>query len=953
MDNFRYQQTAFGGIREDVGDTYHARDSLNMLTDYGRVRKRHGYRQTLSFEGAVRWVGDVALSGKEYRLIYAGARFYLRDADDPDEQAYYRDVTLSGTRHTVLPDRLLDRAIQVYQQSGKAYVVGAGDYLVLSLIDGRPQLRRVEDEEHTYVPTTRIGITADSAATYVEQTPDEEEGDWWILQDGVYQEVHLDSQNPPEVGVTYYRRVATYSAGRELDRPNLLSTYRINTLFGCEQASSTYRLDVPSIDPDGKVEVKIRALRGEQVRSYTLTSYAQATEERALVKGDDLTGKTLLVHQGTGTSSSLHLIPAKVGMAAVTFERGMIVWEADGVTSTAWNDARLVVHTPLGNTTIATAHRSSWTSPYTVTIVDAQVPMGDIGSVTALGWDMGDRLSAVLPRLTGDLRSGNTVKGSVDFRTGKLTIDMDTTPPDSFDNITVKFRYRPTEYTADLINLSARSVVWGIDGRQDRLFVADPTKGADYHSASGDMTYFADTDYTALGSGKVIGYLPVNDNTLATFTDEEYGHNLFVRKGSWSEQTITVGDVANTTYTALFPIVGSWRVRSPYPVGFGEIGGQKVFATPEGVYSLVYNSQYQEGKSRLKGKVDISSPLCARSHDGKYYLSTGNGVWVLDSRLTYGDKGDEVFELSRLGIEGVSCWFESRGQLGFGTLDGRVCVVDEGFADVTFKPLLAGDLTLDGEGGAVVSQEIEPPLGSKLYLDCDAYYPLAQGEMAGGVCYLPADGVDSVYEGQTVYLGEGRTPATVAEIDWAKCAVTFAEESEYPQGSITLWGNAQGVPLDWTREGNYLTLTRKDGFSVKLTSLEGVATGKWVSTFPVVAYWESQSLAIGKGEQNKLLTRLSATFLSAIRGGAEVVVSNGSSLERFALRGVGKLDYGDLAFDRATFEGTKWQSHVKRLKMRFHHLWYRVVSDTDGAWELGSVVLSGIVPDKQRGGVNG
>ena len=63
MDNFRYQQTAFGGIREDVGDTYHARDSLNMLTDYGRVRKRHGYRQTLSFERAVRWVGSLLFEG--------------------------------------------------------------------------------------------------------------------------------------------------------------------------------------------------------------------------------------------------------------------------------------------------------------------------------------------------------------------------------------------------------------------------------------------------------------------------------------------------------------------------------------------------------------------------------------------------------------------------------------------------------------------------------------------------------------------------------------------------------------------------------------------------------------------------------------------------------------------------------------------------------------------------
>ncbi|MBO4534944.1 MAG: hypothetical protein J5755_03290, partial [Clostridia bacterium] len=521
-------------------------------------------------------------------------------------------------------------------------------------------------------------------------------------------------------GVTYYRRIMADSGGVALDKPNLLSTYRVNTLYGGGEGTTTYQLDTPSIDRDGAVSVTVQVAQGERVRTYRLSTSSLSTVERSLRKGDDMSGRTLYVASATTSASSLHLLPGRIGLVYVLFDRGSIYWQADGVTSSAWNSARLVVRTPLGETTIATATRSSVTSPYTITYIQSSLSMGDVGSVTTVV--NGSYLSALLPRLTENLTYAGTTVGSIDFEKARLTLTMDSTPATSFDNITVKFRYRPTEYNADLITTAQVSTIWGVDGRQDRLFVADLTRGVDYHSASGDLTYFGDQDVTQLGDGVVKGYLPINDNTLATWTDSPDGHNLFVRKGSWQEGSVTVGGVSNTVYSALFPIIGSWRVKSAKGMGFADFVGKRVFLAEDGVYRLTYNAQSQDGKTSLIGKV-TSEPISSFVHAGRYYLADEGGVWVLDGKASYQDHGNEVCELSRLDVPKVSCWFADGAQVGFGTFDGRVCLVDAGYEDVTFRPLNAGELTLDGEGGAVVDGSLAIPTGSRLILDVPVYYP--------------------------------------------------------------------------------------------------------------------------------------------------------------------------------------------------------------------------------------
>ena len=948
MKSFRYQTTSFGGIRKDVSDGYHAQDSLNLLTQAGRVRKRHGYRQILSFGGAVRGIADVYLEGLAYRLVYADKRFWLREASLPDEQASYQDVTLSGN---VDADRLRDTPVSFYPNGGKVYVLGCGDYLVLSLSDGRPLLNRVEDGQNTYIPTTRVGITAIGASEYVPQTVDSSSvGDWWIESGDGYEMVHLDANHPPQEGVTYYRRIMTDSSGVAMDKPNLLSTYRINTLYGGGEGTTVYQLDAPSIDRDGAVSITVNVAQGERVRTYRLSTSSSSTVERALRKGDDMSGRTLYVAGATTTSATLHLLPSRIGLPYVVMERGSIYWQADGITSSDWNDARLVVHTPLGDTTIATATRSSLTSPYTVTYTQTSLSMGDVGAVTAVV--NGSYLSALLPRLTENLTYAGQTVGSIDFEKARLTLTMDTTPAGSFDNITVKYRYRPTEYNADLVTTAQVSTVWGVDGRQDRLFVADLTRGVDYHSASEDWTYFADQDTTSLGDGVVKGYLPIGDNTLATMTDSPHGHNLFVRKGSWREQTVTVGGTSETIYSALFPIVGSWRVKPSHDVGFHSFAGGVVYTGEEGVYRLTYNALSQEGKARLIGRCPIS-PISSCVHQGRLYLADEEGVWSLDSGETYRDEGEELCELSRLNVPHISCWFASGDTLGFGTLDGRMCIVDTGYEDVTFQPLGAGELTLDGQGDVVVDSTLDIPLGSRLILETPAYYPLATAEAEEGTCYLLADDVDRLYEGDVVYVGGNYDPYVVASIDWAKCTATLQGETPLPDGAITLLGNAQDQPLDWEREGNVLTLTRADGREVHPTALVGVAVGRWETRQAVKAYWVSQTLTLGRADEAKIVQRTSVTFRTAKRAGATISLTNGSTVERYALKGMGQMDLDDLSYERMSYEGDYWQSHTRRLKMRAHHLVCRLESDRPASWELGSLVIAGIVPDKQRGGVNG
>lgn len=148
----------------------------NLISENGINHKRHGWAEIKNFKPydsqesySVNGI-FIYRNGKEnVTLCHVGRRIYRIDrVSDSGELTDYECI--SGEI------ALLDERSQAFYSGGRLYIVGAGDYLVYGTWnDGESyELRRVYDDEDTYVPTTTISIdnddnTSDTARSSLEQ----------------------------------------------------------------------------------------------------------------------------------------------------------------------------------------------------------------------------------------------------------------------------------------------------------------------------------------------------------------------------------------------------------------------------------------------------------------------------------------------------------------------------------------------------------------------------------------------------------------------------------------------------------------------------------------------------------------------------------------------------------------------------------------------------------------
>lgn len=148
---------------------YRASNMVNLINDFGKTRKRPGWRErlTITHEGSpVRINGIFNYEDGDHRdvIVHAGCRFYRLGVDAATGRDIAEDITESGTHEAsrVVAGKLRDERSQVVYNKRRMYILGCGDYLVYGTWDGGEsyQLRRVYNGEDTYIPTTTIGIDA-------------------------------------------------------------------------------------------------------------------------------------------------------------------------------------------------------------------------------------------------------------------------------------------------------------------------------------------------------------------------------------------------------------------------------------------------------------------------------------------------------------------------------------------------------------------------------------------------------------------------------------------------------------------------------------------------------------------------------------------------------------------------------------------------------------------------
>ncbi len=267
---------------------------------------------------------------------------------------------------------------------------------------------------------------------------------------------------------------------------------------------------------------------------------------------------------------------------------------------------------------------------------------------------------------------------TVDRQTGTLTFTQapGASPIAGADNLKITAS-RLWEGYPDRINRCCVSILYGVGGASDRLFVTGNPDfpNQDWYSQMNDPTYFGDLWYSSLGqdSSRIMGYTILGDR-LATHKDRgENGRNVILRQGQLLD-----GEAA-------FPITGT--LQGEGAIGrytFGYLSTEPLFLTALGIYAItaadLTGEKYAQKRSYYVEKKLLAEPdledAYGMNYKDFYMLATGGRVYILDGGQQAYEKNEPY---SRFQYE-CYLWdniparlmWQRDDTLYFGTPDGRV-----------------------------------------------------------------------------------------------------------------------------------------------------------------------------------------------------------------------------------------------------------------------------------------
>jgi hypothetical protein len=245
------------------------------------------------------------------------------------------------------------------------------------------------------------------------------------------------------------------------------------------------------------------------------------------------------------------------------------------------------------------------------------------------------------------------------------------------DNIWVTFAKTFSGY-ADRINKCDVSILYGMNGARDRLFVTGnpDLPNYDYYSQLNDPTFFGDINYGVIGqdSSKIVNYSIVNDYLVTHKDNAENDNNTNLRKG----------ELINSK--AVFTSQGSYQTSGALAkYSFANMENEPVYVTTEKNISAVTPSsvlgeRFSQERSyyitRALEKETCLADSFGYVFDKFYFLACGSTIYVLDS-LQYSVSKDRPLSHRQYecyyfpNISARVLW-EENGQLHFGTADGKI-----------------------------------------------------------------------------------------------------------------------------------------------------------------------------------------------------------------------------------------------------------------------------------------
>lgn len=231
-----------------------ASDIKNFINEYGVNKKRNGWNELFHIEDSegnaqpINGIFQYVKGSHKDMLVHAGKRIYK--ITQLNGEYAFTDITLSSTYAAakVKPSLLTSTRSQAFFNKGKCYFVGCGDFLVYGSWDNGEtyELRRVADNEDTYIPTTTVSIDDDTNETDIRST---------------------------------------------MEDINLLSSKRKNQLLGRAfkegETSLTWTLDSGKIDDNTDLLIMLDTMEGDETVTYQIENNASDKTKLYKTKKDD------------------------------------------------------------------------------------------------------------------------------------------------------------------------------------------------------------------------------------------------------------------------------------------------------------------------------------------------------------------------------------------------------------------------------------------------------------------------------------------------------------------------------------------------------------------------------------------------------------------------------------------------------------------------------------------
>lgn len=211
-----------------------------------------------------------------------------------------------------------------------------------------------------------------------------------------------------------------------------------------------------------------------------------------------------------------------------------------------------------------------------------------------------------------------------------FTVAPGESPITGEDNVSIT-AYRTVSGYSDRINKCDIGIPFGVNGAQDRLFLAGNSDfpNQDWFSQQYDPTYFGDTNYSRLGSKRsaIVCYSIVNNYLAAHKDSEEREQNIIIRQGDLIDSQ------------PAFPINNSLHgvgAVSKHAVGY--LAVEPLFFTGEGVFAItaqdITGEKYSQNRSfYLDGQL-LSEPNKESAYSciyrNMYVLALNGSLYILD-----------------------------------------------------------------------------------------------------------------------------------------------------------------------------------------------------------------------------------------------------------------------------------------------------------------------------------